>query len=437
MITTVWANACRFLLAAVFLFSGFVKANDPLGTVYKLQDYLTAWGMASFVPGLLVDAAALVIGVFEFVLGFYLLFGIHRRFTPTLVLMVMACMTPLTLWLALTNPISDCGCFGDAVILTNWQTFSKNIVLLVAAVSLFRFRSVGFRKLVSDKTDWLVALYGVVFIIFYAVYCIRQLPVFDFRPYHIGMDIRQGMTLPEGEKPTTYETTFVYARNGQEREFTLDNFPTDSSWVFVRAKTKVKEQGYEPPIHDFSIRSADDDSDLTDEILNDSSYTFLLVAPWLKQADEAGIDLINEVYDYSREHGYRFLCVTASGEQDIAAWQDNTGAEYPFALMDETTLKTMIRSNPGLMLLKKGVILQKWSTNNLPDEYELNAPLEQLPMGRLNPKTVAHKVTVLAAWFVGPLAFLTLCDLAWLRWRNRRRPAAPRPAPETEGGSHD
>lgn len=188
---------------------------------------------------------------------------------------------------------------------------------------------------------------------FFTFFCFRYLPVFDFRPYHVGADIVKGMSIPAGEKPTVYETIFIYSKNGKEQEFTIDNFPTDSTWTFVDSKTRVKEKGYEPPIHDFSITSLETGEDLTEDILQSDQYTFLLVSPWLKQADDSGMDLINEVYDYSVEHGYRFLCLTASSEQDIMEWQENTGAEYPFALMDEITLKTMIRSNPGLMLLKK------------------------------------------------------------------------------------
>lgn len=335
-------------------------------------------------------------------------------------LAVMSFMTPLTLWLAIANPISDCGCFGDAVKLTNWETFWKNIVLLIAAISVFKWRKTGIVKLVSEKVDWLVALYGVVFIIIYTLYCIRELPVFDFRPYHIGADIRKGMEIPEGEKPTTYETTFIYAKDGVEKEFTIDNFPSDTTWTFLDSKTRIKEKGYEPPIHDFSIISQEDGTDLTDMILDDESYTFLLVAPHLRNADDSDIDLINEVYDYSLEHGYRFLCLTASSDEDIAMWQDNTGAEYPFALTDEITLKTIIRSNPGLVLLKKGVVINKWSNNQLPDEYILNKPLNQLPIGELNPKTASHKLIEVLGWFAGPLIFLTLCDLAWLRWHKRK-----------------
>lgn len=418
-VIVVWSNFCRFLLAVVFLFSGFVKANDPLGTVYKVQDYLEAWGFLGLSKGNVPYAVAMLFALLEFIIGIYLFFGIRRRVAPLLVLLVMSFMTPLTLWLAIANPISDCGCFGDVVVLTNWETFFKNIVLLVAAISVFRWKRYIF-NLVTTKVDWLISLYSIVFILFFTLFNLRYLPVFDFRPYHVGADIQKGMSIPEGKKPTVYETIFIYSKNGKEQEFTIDNFPTDSTWTFVDSKTRVKEKGYEPPIHDFSITSLDTGEDLTEEILQSDQYTFLLVAPWLKQADDSGMDLINQVYDYSVEHGYRFLCLTASSEQDIMDWQENTGAEYPFALVDEITLKTMIRSNPGLMLLKKGVVLRKWSVSNLPDEYQLNAPLERLPFSTWSPETNVHKIVVVALWFLGPLLLFTIIDLIWLRIKARR-----------------
>ena len=270
----IWTNACRFLLAVAFTFSGFIKANDPLGTVYKVQDYLEAWGLLSLKSGALPYVLALAVGVFEFALGIYLLFGIRRRLAPFLTLLVMCFMTPLTLWLAISNPISDCGCFGDAVVLTNWETFAKNVVLLIAAVSVFRGSRHLF-KLVTDKVDWLVALYSFVFIIFFSTFTFRHLPVFDFRPYHIGSDIREKMEIPEGEKPSVLETVFIYAKEGKEQVFTIDNLPGDTTWTFVDSKTIVKEKGYEPPIQDFHIVSQEDGLELTDTILGDDNYTFL------------------------------------------------------------------------------------------------------------------------------------------------------------------
>ena len=168
----IWTNACRFLLAAVFIFSGFVKAVDPLGTQYKIQDYLEVFGWAASVPAFLPFLASVLQAMVEFCLGVYLLFGIRRRMTTLFVVLIMGVMTPLTLWLALSNPISDCGCFGDAVTLTNWETFGKNVLLLIAAVSVFKWGN-RITPLVTKRFDWLVAMYTFLYISGMTLYCYR------------------------------------------------------------------------------------------------------------------------------------------------------------------------------------------------------------------------------------------------------------------------
>ena len=415
----IFANVCRFLLAIVFISSGFIKANDPTGTFYKLQEYFEAFGIGDKLPFYYPFVMAIVLGVIEFALGIHLFFGINRKRASQIALLFMAFMTPLTLWLAIANPISDCGCFGEAITLTNWETFFKNLVFLVAAIFIVKWNK-QLVKLVSVRFDWLVALYGVVFIILFSIYTVRLLPIFDFTPYRIGGSIKDAMEIPEGKTPPVYETLFTYEKDGQEKEFTIEDLPTDGSWTFVKSKTVIKEEGYIPPIQDFSITLQSDGTDVTYDVLDDDGYTFLLVAPYLAHADDSNIDLVNEIYDYSVANGYGFLCVTCSSDNDIENWQEYTGAEYPFAIMDETPLKTMVRSNPGLILLRNGKVYGKWSCNNLPDEYELNAPLEELPMGRASRKTVRRKIVETVCWFVCPLALFTICDAVWYTYRRRR-----------------
>ena len=335
-------------------------------------------------------------------------------------LLVMLFMTPLTLWLAWANPISDCGCFGDVLVLSNWETFFKNLILLLAAFSIYKWYP-RIHNLVTDKVDWLIAMYSSLFIFGFSLYCYRQLPVFDFRPYYIGANIREGMEIPEGKKPTVYETKFIYEKDGKQQLFTETNLPEDTLWHFVDAVTEVKEKGYEPPILDFSIVSQEDGTNLTDSILDTDNYVFLLIAHRLGEADDSTIDLINEIYDYSVEYGYTFYCLTSSSDEVIAEWQERTGAEYNFALMDDIVLKTVVRSNPGMVLLKKGTILNKWSLNNLPDEYQLSAPLHKLPLGYVNQKTVVHKITEVILCFIIPLLVVSVLDFLWLRWKKRKK----------------
>lgn len=408
---------CRFILAVVFIFSGFVKAIDPLGTQYKIQDYLDAFGWTNFIPDVFPLIASFVLGWFEFCLGVYLFFGIRRRLAPRTMVVVMSVMTPLTLWLAVTNPVSDCGCFGDAVTLSNWETFGKNVLLWVMAIFLLIHRRRIF-PLVTVRLDWLIALYSSVYIFCVIVYSYQNLPLFDFRPYHIGADIKAGMSIPEGKEPTEFETRFILQKNGEEKEFTLENYP-DSTWTFVDSKTVVKKAGYEPPVQDFAIINLEDGEDLTDRILSDENYFFLMVAHQLQQADDSAFDLINDLYDYCLTHDYGFYCLTSSSEEDIHTWIENTGAEYPFATMDNITLKTIVRSNPGLLLLKKGVVINKWSANDWPDEHELTGLLEDLPIGKLDIPSLLNQMLVVIAWFIFPLFLMCMFDLYWEKYKKR------------------
>ena len=413
-------NIARLLLALTFILSGFVKAVDPLGTQYKIGDYLKVMRLGSFASDFLTLAVSVCQSAVEFVLGICLLFAIRRRLVTRLTLAIMVVMTLLTLWLALTDPISDCGCFGDALVLTNWQTFWKNVVLLVAAAIVCRW-PLDMARMISRSNQWIVLNYATLFIIFIAGYSLYYLPMFDFRPYHIGANIKEGMEMPEGAAMPKFETTFILEKDGQRQEFTADNYP-DSTWTFIDSKTVQTEKGYVPPIHDFSIVT-DEGDDITDEVLGYEGYTFLLVSPHLENADDGELDQINQVYEYSQEHGYLFYCLTASTEQAIQFWMDITGAEYPFCSADETTLKTVIRSNPGLLLLKQGTVIRKWSHNALPGETDLSQPLEKSRLGQMLADSVPGKIAKLLLWFVLPLMLLTIADRlwAWTKWIKKRK----------------
>ncbi len=427
-------NICRLLLAAVFIVSGFVKAVDPMGTQYKLEDYAAVLGLSSVLPSLAAVVLAVALASVEFCLGVFMLFAIRRRLTSRLMLLMLCIMTPLTLWLALTNPITDCGCFGDAIILTNWQTFAKNVVLLAAAIIVVCWPEQMVR-FISKSNQWIVINYTALFILAVAGWSLYYLPQFDFRPYHIGANIREGMVIPDDAEQPQFETTFILEKDGQQQEFTLDNYP-DSTWTFVDSRTVQTRQGYVPPIHDFAIVTEEGD-DITDDVLTDPGYTMLLVAPHLEDADDSDLDVINELYEYTRQHGYSFYCLTSSTEQGIDHWRDITGAEYPFCTTDATTLKTVVRSNPGLLLLKDGTVIGKWSHNDLPviDESQWQLPLDKQEIGHIPADSAPAKVLAIVLWFVLPLLLLTIADRlwAWSRWLrrkphdNQQTPQAPQP----------
>jgi triosephosphate isomerase len=413
-------NIARFLLAAVFILSGFVKAVDPLGTQYKINDYLEAMHLGAMVPDFVTLSASVLQSAVEFVLGICLLFAIRRRLVTRFTLAIMIVMTLLTLWLALANPISDCGCFGDALVLSNWQTFWKNVALLAAA-AIVSWKPLDMMRMIGRNNQWIVFNYSVLFILFIEGYCLYNLPMFYFRPYHVGANIKEGMTIPEGAQQPQFETTFILEKDGQQREFTAVNYP-DSTWTFVDSRTVQTAEGYVPPIHDFSILTEEGD-DITDTILSKAGYTFLLISPHLEQADDSQFGLINQLYEYCQENGYDFGCLTASTKRAISRWQDITGAEYPFYQADETTLKTVIRSNPGLLLLKQGTIIRKWSHNALPDEAQLSKKLEESELGKIPEDSVPGKIAKLLVWFVLPLMVQTIADRlwAWTQWVRRKK----------------
>ena len=442
-IWNVIANVCRIVLALTFIFSGFVKAVDPAGTAYKISDYLTAMGLDGILPEAGAVVASVLLSAVEFACGIFLLFAIQRRLASRTCLAMMILMTPLTLWLAVANPVSDCGCFGDAVVLTNWQTFWKNVVLLAMA-AVVAWKPKAMFRFVSESNQWIVVNYTILFILAVAAYSLYYLPIFDFRPYHIGANIREGMEVPEGAEQPQFETTFILEKNGQQREFTIDDYP-DSTWTFIDSRTVQTSKGYVPPIHDFSLTlvaagedGEDGGDDITDEVVNDTSYVFLLVSPHIEKADDSRPDLINELYEYCQEQGYAFYGLTASNSQAIAKWRDMTGADYPFCSVDEITLKTIVRSNPGLVLLKNGTVVRKWSHNDLPhiEPALTSKPLEQLETGQMPHDAVAAKIARILLWFVLPLALLTIADRTWmwtkwLRRRNKKASATPS-EPETD-----
>ena len=388
-----------------------------MGSFYKFQDYLEAFGLLQWIPDILVLMSAVVLSAIEFFVGICFAFGIRRGFSSFIILLLMLFMTPLTLYLALANPVSDCGCFGDALVLTNWQTFLKNVVLLAAAWVSFRYRKMIVR-FISYKLEWIVSLYTILFVFGLSFYCLSHLPVLDFRPYRIGVNILQDMSIPEDAEPSVYESVFVLEKDGVKKEFTLNNYP-DSTWKFVDSRSVLVKKGYEPPIHDFSLIELETGDDITEQVLTDPGYNFLLVAHRIEEADDSNIDLINEVNDYAVEHGYGFYCLSSSLDEDIEEWKDNTGAEYSFCLVDDITLKTMIRSNPGLILIKDGVIVHKWSRNDLPDEYVLTGPLEEIPLGQNYEVSNTEKLMMVGFWFIVPFCLVFSLDVFWVRRKEK------------------
>ena len=361
-------NVVRLVLSLTYLFSGVVKLIDPRGTQYKIEDYGAAFSISNFMPDGVPLTLACILAIVEFLIGIYLLFGIRRRLATSLSICFLLVMTPLTLYLALKNPVSDCGCFGDALVLSNWQTFGKNVVLLLLSViALYYYKLMP--RFVGKKYQWMVALCAFVFAVLFASYNLWRLPIIDFRPYHVGADIRQAW-YDDQQNFGQFVTTFIMEKDGVQKEFSLEEYP-DSTWTLVDTHTEQIEAPKRTGVGDLLIRDLTTGEDITEQILCDEGHTFLLVAPYLEKADDGVMGDLLSLYDYSQEAGYGFYCLTSSGEQAIEDWKDMTGAEYPFCLADAVVLKTMIRSNPGLMLLRDGKVVGKWPSTALPTPEEI------------------------------------------------------------------
>ena len=359
----------RLVLALTYLFSGIVKLVDPRGTQYKIEDYGAAFGISNLLPEGVPLTLACVLAIVEFLIGIYLFFGIRRRLATTVSICFLLVMTPLTLYLALKNPVSDCGCFGDALVLTNWQTFLKNVVLLVFSIIALKYYKL-MPHFVGKKYQWMIALCAFVFAVLFASYNLWRLPVIDFRPYHVGADIRKAWH-DDQQNFGQFITTFIMEKDGMQKEFTLEDYP-DSTWTFIETRTIQTEPTKRTGVGDLLIQDAESGEDITQQILDNEDYTFLLVAPYLEKADDGVMGELLSLYDFCQESGYNFYCLTSSSEKAIANWKEVTGAEYPFCLSDAVVLKTIIRSNPGLVLLHDGKVTGKWPSTALPNPKEID-----------------------------------------------------------------
>jgi hypothetical protein len=360
----VLAEISRILIGVTFVFSGVVKAIDPVGGAIKIEEYFSVFGLTRFAwidTFLSFNQAAL-----EFTLGFCLLMAVYRKVTTCCLLIFMGVMTPLTLYLAIFNPVADCGCFGDALVITNWETFLKNVILLAASVVAYSYHK-RLTPCYTYKTYWFIALFAYVFCIAFCFQNYNHLPIVDFRPYKVGENIPKLMDIPPDAPQDEY--LFVYENKGVRKAFTSKESPAgDTSWTYV--ESKLIRQGFIPKVSAFELYDASR-NDVAPELLSHPKLLFWLIAPDLKKTSDEHIDEINNIYDYAQENGFLFYGITASGENEIAEWAKNTGADYPFLLADDVLLKTMIRSNPGMIVLKQGTILSKWHHNDLPTEDEL------------------------------------------------------------------
>ncbi len=363
----------RIIIGVLFIFSGFVKAVDPIGSTIKFKDYLTAFHLESF--AFVVFPLAFVLSTLEFLTGVNILINIKTKFFSYVALIFMCIFTPLTFVLALTNPVTDCGCFGDAVKLTNWETFFKNVVLLIPTVYLFIYKK-RFQSSYSIQQQWMVTILFSVGILYVNYYSLNHLPALDFRPYKIGANINEGMTVPEGAPKPEYKTTFILEKDGAQKEFTAKNYPyDDSTWVFVDSQSELLSAGYVPPIHDFVLTN-DEGEDVTQDILSEKNPTLLIVSYQIAQGNwDNYLDSIKKLQTALLNEGINTYCLTASTTEDITDFELGKNSCFNYLTADETMLKTTIRSNPGLILIQDGNVMGKWHYNDIPNSKDFKNPV--------------------------------------------------------------
>ncbi len=365
----VWLS--RILLGGVFIFSGFVKAIDPLGSAYKFQDYFLAFGA----DWLLFSALplAILLSTLEFVIGAGVLIGFRMRLNALGGLLFMVFFTPLTLYIAITDPVPDCGCFGDAIIISNWETFYKNIFILLAAIIVFVYRN-KINPPWGRLTDNALLVASTIGVVWLSVYCLRNLPVIDFRAWKVGADITQ-LVISTPETAAVY-LIFEHKQTGERREYPSHDYPWDDpdfieNWQYVDQRREVISPAIEAPIENFYIENEYGD-DLTEIYIAEPGYVFIIVVPDLLRANTRAFQKrIAPLADAAMDQGHAFIGLTGSPLSAMEAFTDEHEISFPFYLSDEVELKTIIRSSPGLVLMKNGTVKGKWAHRNIPTFGEI------------------------------------------------------------------
>lgn len=351
----------RILLGAVYLFSGLIKGADLVGVSIKVGEYLSALGLSLLMPVSLEIAIALC--VIEFALGALLLMGAFRRLTTKVILVLTMIMLLLTLWLVMSNAVTDCGCFGEAVKLTNRQTFLKNIILLFfSTILVLRPRKIS--RLFKKKEMWAVMIL-MFFAYGYFLYMnYKHLPMWDFRPFRKGLDLKAATQTPEDAAKDEYKYEFIYEKDGIEKTFPIDSLP-DKSWTYIDRKETLVKKGKQAEINDF-ILFGTQGNELSKQILTNDKGVLLMFSPNLKKMSSVKPEIIDHLYRTSTSQGYLFYGVSGATYEEINQWRIKTNAILPMLFMDPTTIKTIIRGNPGLLLIKNGKIIDKVNGYDFP-----------------------------------------------------------------------
>lgn len=350
-----FVGIARVLVGVLFIFSGFIKLNDPVGFSYKLQEYFSegVLNLEFLIPFALVIAILLV--VFELVLGIMLLIGYIPKFTAWSLLLMIVFFTFLTFYSAYFNKVTDCGCFGDAIPLTPWQSFYKDIILLVLILILFFNRQYITPVFAKASHRWIIFLAFMLCFLF-AYHVLMHLPVFDFRAYKVGNNIPEKMKLPEEVRNAKVEYRWKFNVDGEEKIITNNGAYPQVDGEFIGVETSEPEVEVIAPIHDFVIEK--DGNDITDEILS-AEKVLLIVLYDLRKTERDGLPAVKKLSEEALQKGYKVIGLTASGEEKQEQVIKKYDLNFEFYQTDETALKTIVRSNPGFLSLREGTITQK------------------------------------------------------------------------------
>src|SRR5690554_1563492 len=358
----------RVLVGALFIISGLVKLNDPIGFAFKLQDYFApdVLDLGFLVPYSLLIAIFVVI--FEVLVGVALLLGYLKKFTLWALMLMIVFFTFLTFYSAYFNKVTDCGCFGDAIPLTPWESFYKDIILLVLIIILFIGRKY-IKPFFAEGTRSIIIFATFVGCMAITYHVLQHLPIIDFRPYKIGANIKDGMTVPEGAPGPIYEYKWTFNINGEEKTIVTNGEYPQVDGELVNTETKMIQEGYVPPIHDFTMER--NGEDFTDQFLNEENL-IVIVAYSLTNTEKDGYISVKEITDRAIKNGYNVIGLSASSQEMTESLTDTYKLNFKFYFCDETTLKTIVRSNPGILELDKGTIKQKLHWN---DAHKLALPV--------------------------------------------------------------
>ena len=356
-------NISRILVGVLFIVSGFVKLNDPLGFSYKLQEYFSADVLN--IPFLEPYALAISIFVviFEVILGIFLLIGYKPKFTVWSLLGMIVFFTFLTFYSAYFEKVKDCGCFGDAIPLTPWESFYKDVILLILILILF-FGVKHIKPIFSKLGLTVVALLSFIGCLWFGYHVLMHLPSIDFRAYAVGKNIMDGMIVPEDAPKPVQEFTWTFKVNGEEKEFVTNGSYPEVDGDYVGVETKIIEEGYDPPVKDFSIET--EEEDFTTYYLNED-HLIMIVMYNLDTAEKEGVVKLKAFSDEALKKGYTVIGMTASGEEAKQRMKEQYKLNFDFFLCDEKALKTVVRSSPGILKLEKGTVIQKVHWNDLED----------------------------------------------------------------------